>query len=139
MGNKNRRVPQAAAIELIPKEPSEIANHPGMVLTGNILTITIDYCNVNTEQENSQFMTTLLAILPNYAPYTKIIQLSIHADISHNQNHNIHITHVQDMKSIVNELNKFGKLVQVRVRTLLDYHNFSQMKLAAAMYGLNKG
>ncbi|KAF7870618.1 hypothetical protein EAF04_004362 [Stromatinia cepivora] len=147
MGSKNRRAPPAKPIEVIPKEPSEIETHPGMVLTGNILTITIDYCVSKSESESesesesskSHSIESLLKILPDYAPWAKIIQLSIHADIPSKETHNLYLTHIKDMNSIVKELNKFKKLQQIRVRTLLDKYNFSQMKLAAAMYGLRQG
>ncbi|KAJ8066856.1 hypothetical protein OCU04_004237 [Sclerotinia nivalis] len=139
MGSKNRRAPPAKAIEVIPKEPSEIESHPGMVLTNNILTITIDYCGSESESQKSQSIQSLLKILPDYAPWAKIIQLSIHADIPSKETPNIYLTHIKDMNSIVKELNKFKKLQQVRVRTLLEQYNFSQMKLAAAVYGLRQG
>ncbi|EDO03073.1 predicted protein [Sclerotinia sclerotiorum 1980 UF-70] len=142
MGSKNRRAPPVKSTEVIPKEPSEIETHPGMILTGNILTITIDYCSPETQTESSksQFIESLLKILPDYAPWAKIIQLSIHTDIPSKETpNNIYFTRINDMNSIVKQLNKFKKLQQVRVRTLVDQYNFSQMKLAAAMYGLRLG
>lgn len=50
----------------------------------------------------------------------------------------VYISHIADVKSIVGEANKFKKLEQVRVRMLVDYCSFPQMKLAAAMFGLRK-
>ncbi|CAD6445567.1 a1f6fbe0-546f-4931-8ead-cb7126a63bda [Sclerotinia trifoliorum] len=141
MGSKNRRAPPAKSIEVIPKEPSEIETHLGMVLNGNILAITIDYCSpeTSTSTSKSQSIESLLKILPDYAPWAKIIQLSIHADIPSKENPNIYLTRIKDINSIIKELNKFKKIQQVHVRTLLDQYNFSQMKLAAAMYGLRQG
>ncbi|EMR80924.1 hypothetical protein ACHAPC_008191 [Botrytis cinerea] len=138
MGSKNRRVAQAATSEFIPKHPSEIKAHPNIVLTGNILTLTIDYCAPGSPIEKSTSMKSLLAILPDYTPYAKILQLSIHAGIPHMEPQSVHTAHIQDMKSIVGEVNKFKKLEVVRVRMLIDHCSFPQMKLAAAMFGLRK-
>ncbi|TEY59649.1 hypothetical protein BOTCAL_0189g00020 [Botryotinia calthae] len=138
MGSKNRRAVQATTSESIPKHPSEIKAHPNIVLTGNILTLAIDYCTPDSPTEKSTSMNSLLAILPDYAPYAKILQLSIHAGIPHMEPQSVHTAHIQDMKSIVGEVNKFKKLEVVRVRMLIDYYSFPQMKLAAAMFGLRK-
>ncbi|KAF7920768.1 uncharacterized protein EAE98_008797 [Botrytis deweyae] len=138
MGSKNRRAAPAAPGELIPKHPSEITAHPNIVLTGNILTLTIDYCAPGSPIEKSTSMESLLSILPDYAPYVKILQLSIHAGIPHMEPPSVYISHVADVKSIVGVVNKFKKLEQVRVRMLIDYCSFPQMKLAAAMFGLRQ-
>ncbi|KAF7889493.1 uncharacterized protein EAF02_001908 [Botrytis sinoallii] len=138
MGSKNRRAAPAAPGEFIPKHPSEITTHPNIVLTGNILTLTIDYCAPGSPIEKSTSMESLLSILPDYAPYVKILQLSIHAGIPHMEPPSVYISHVADVKSIVGVVNKFKKLEQVRVRMLIDYCSFPQMKLAAAMFGLRQ-
>ncbi|KAF7908236.1 uncharacterized protein EAF01_003991 [Botrytis porri] len=138
MGSKNRRAVQAAPSEFIPKHPTEIMAHPAMVLTGNILTLTIDYCGPGSPIEKSTSMKSLLTILPDYAPYVKILQLSIHAGIPHMEPPSIYTSRIADMKSIVGEINKFKKLEQVRIRMLVDYCSFPQMKLAAAMFGVRQ-
>ncbi|TGO54537.1 hypothetical protein BOTNAR_0265g00200 [Botryotinia narcissicola] len=138
MGSKNRRGAQAAPSEIIPKHPSEITAHPNIALTGNILTLTIDYCGPGSPIAKSTSMQSLLSILPDYAPYVKILQLSIHAGIPHMEPPSVYISHIADMKSIVGEVNKFKKLEQVRVRMLVDYCSFPQIKLAAAMFGLRQ-
>lgn len=139
MGNKNRRAPQTTVTEVVPKELSKIVAHPGLSLAGNILTIKIDYCASIPEPEKLESVRNLLSILPNYATYTQIIQLSIQSGIPHQEDPSVYQSHIKDMKAIVNEVNKWEKLQQVRVRTLIDYYNFPQIKLAAAMFGLRKG
>ncbi|KAF7954629.1 hypothetical protein EAE96_005748 [Botrytis aclada] len=136
MGSKNRRAAPAAPSKIIPKHPSEITAHPGMVLTGNILTLIIDYCGPGTPTEKTTSMESLLSILPDYAPYVKILQLSIHAGIPHTEPPAIYTSHIADMKKLVGEINKFKKLEQVRMRMLVDHLSFPQMKLAAAMFGV---
>ena len=136
MGNKNRRVPKSPTVEVIPIPVNEIEQHPSMSFTGGILTVTIDYCAKKTQEEKDALMASLFNTLPSYAHWAKIIQIAIRPGVPHKDPAGVYLSHVKDMKFIIEQLNNFRMVDEVRMRIWIEYWNFPQLKLGAGLYGL---
>ncbi|KAI9641833.1 hypothetical protein NHQ30_009695 [Ciborinia camelliae] len=121
--------------KLIPKPLREIEEHPSMKFWGGILVIFIDYLTT-TPEENTATMTSLFKILPDYAHWAQLVKIAIRTAIPDTIPYKNYRMHIADMKFIIEQLNDFQELEDVRMRLLIPQWNFERLKLGAALFGL---
>ncbi|KAF7943728.1 uncharacterized protein EAE97_005798 [Botrytis byssoidea] len=81
-------------------------------------------------------MLALMKVLPEYSPAITHVQIKLLAPVQHGSRQNYH-QRVQNMNKLMNHLNFFN-LTELEVLIDIDSEDsFPQLKLAAAVYGLN--
>ncbi|KAB8294804.1 hypothetical protein EYC80_006765 [Monilinia laxa] len=138
MFNKNSLV---ANSNLPPKPPSSIEPHESLIwLEGaQTLQIYVAYTEGRRLEEMAVYMTILVDRMTEYGPWAVRVELLLLPRvIRYWESPSIYIQHVCEMKSLVDNINRsFEFLRRVNVQINLDYANFHQMKLAAAVFSLD--
>ncbi|RAL59137.1 hypothetical protein DID88_006693 [Monilinia fructigena] len=141
MSNNSSLVANSNLPTLLPKPPSSIKPHESLIWLeeAQTLQIYVAYTAGRRLEEMAVYMTILVDRMNEYGPWAVRVELLLLPRVVHYwESPSIYTQHVCEMKSLVDKINRsFKVLSRVNVQVNLDYANFHQMKLAAAVFSLD--
>ncbi|KAA8569108.1 hypothetical protein EYC84_000778 [Monilinia fructicola] len=124
-----------------PTPLDKIDRHPNLSYWGGVLVISIDYqTQILTPAQNAATMSTLSRILPDYSFWAQITAIEIHTPNMHPsvEPEAEYQSHIETMKLIISELNRFPDLLEVRMCIHMEHWHVLRLKLGAGLFGLNR-
>lgn len=141
MSNEDSLVANPNLPPLLPKPPSSIEPHESLIWLEEVQTLQVyvAYTEGRTPEEMAIYMAVLVDRMTEYGPWAVRVELLILPRvIRYWESPSIYAQHASEMNSLVNKINRsFEVLRRVNVQVNLDYANFHQMKLAAAVFALD--
>ncbi|QSZ34869.1 hypothetical protein DSL72_007728 [Monilinia vaccinii-corymbosi] len=140
MTKNSSLVAKANLPPLLPTPPSSIEPYESLKWLEDVQTLQIfvTYTEGRTEEEVAIRMAILIDRMAEYGPWAIRVELLMQPRVIRLwEGPRIYAQHVHEMKSLVNQINQSFKILRrVNAQINLDYANFHQMKLAAALFSL---